>query len=212
MFFNLTYIKSNVIIYLYEYQIKEVSIVLDERVRLFKVLGDKSRIKIINSLIKEPMYVELISERLGLNPSTVSFHLKKLEHIGLVRSEKEQYYVMYYLDKQKLDFNLLKEITETATPTKTEEQREELYRRKIIDNFFVDGKLQSIPVQRKKRNVILEKIAEDFEVGKPYTEKEVNIKIMQYHDDFCTIRREFIMTRLFQRDQGIYIRNKRNID
>ena len=75
---------------------------IDQRVKLFKMLGDKSRLKIVSSLMKEPMYVELIRERLGLNSSTVSFHLKKLEQIGLVRSEKEQYYVMYYLEKEKL--------------------------------------------------------------------------------------------------------------
>jgi hypothetical protein len=181
---------------------------IDERVRLFKMLGDKSRLKIINTLIKEPMYVELISERLGLNPSTVSFHLKKLEHIGLVRSEKEQYYVMYYLDKSKLDFNLLQEIDQTASINENEEQREQNYKNKIIDNFMVNGKLVSIPVQRKKRNVILEKIAEDFEIGKEYNEKEVNLMIANYHDDFCFIRREFIMEKMFTRDNGIYKRLK----
>lgn len=181
---------------------------IDERVRLFKILGDKSRLKIVNSLIKEPMYVELISERLGLNPSTVSFHLKKLEHIGLVRSEKEQYYVMYYLDKEKLNFNLLSEILQIAGKDDTEEEREEIYKKKIIDNFFVDGKLKQIPKQRKKRNVVLEKIAQDFEIGKEYKEKEVNLIIANYHDDFCFLRREFIMEKLFERDSGIYKRIK----
>jgi hypothetical protein len=181
---------------------------IDARVKLFKTLGDKSRLKIVNSLIKEPMYVELISERLGLNPSTVSFHLKKLEDIGLVRSEKEQYYVMYYLDKDKLNFNLLEEIEKTASYDQSEEEREQLYKQKIIDNFMVDGKLKAIPVQRKKRNVILEYIANDFEKGKEYNEKEVNMMISEYHEDFCFIRREFIMEKLFERDHGIYKRIK----
>jgi len=181
---------------------------IDERVKLFKLLGDKSRLKIINSLIKEPMYVELISERLGLNPSTVSFHLKKLEDIGIVSSTKEQYYVIYHLDKSKLDFNLLKEIEETASVNETEEQRELKYRKKILDNFFVNNKLKSIPVQRKKRKVILEKIAEDFEIGKEYKEKEVNLMIADHHDDFCFIRREFIIEKLFERSNGVYKRLK----
>lgn len=181
---------------------------IDQRVKLFKMLGDKSRLKIVNSLIKEPMYVELISERLGLNPSTVSFHLKKLESIGLVHSEKDQYYMMYHLDKEKLDFNLMLEIEKTASIDETEEQREENYKKKIVDNFFSGGKLKTIPVQRKKRNVILEVISKDFEIGKNYQEKEVNLMIANYHDDFCTIRREFIMEKMFERDNGIYTRLK----
>ena len=179
---------------------------IDQRVKLFKMLGDKSRLKIVSSLMKEPMYVELISERLGLNASTVSFHLKKLEHIGLVRSEKEQYYVMYYLDKEKLNFNLIDEIVKFSLDEDTEEQRELDYYQSIVNNFFVDNKLKTIPVQRKKRNVILREIAKDFEVDKEYTEKEVNLKIANYHDDFCFIRREFIMEKMFTRDNGIYKR------
>ena len=154
------------------------------------------------------MYVELISDRLNINPSTVSFHLKKLEHIGLVRSEKEQYYQMYHIDESKLDFNVSDEIMKVASANKTEQQREENYNKKIINNFFVDGRLQSIPVQRKKRKVILDVLANDFEIGKEYTEQEVNVIIAQHHDDFCTLRREFIMEKLFTRDKGIYIRQK----
>ena len=186
----------------------DVNIMIDERVRLFKLLGDKSRLKIVAMLMEKPMYVELISDRLGINASTVSFHLKKLEHIGLVRSEKEQYYQVYHIDMSKLDFNVSDEIMRVASANKTEQQREDNYKKKIVDNFFVDGKLKSIPVQRKKRNVILEVLAQDFEIGKEYTEKEVNMLISTHHDDFCTLRREFIMEKLFTRDKGIYIRQK----
>ena len=181
---------------------------IDKRVKMFKMLGDKSRLKIVSTLIKEPMYVELISERLGLNPSTVSFHLKKLEHVGLVRSEKDQYYVMYYLDKSKLDFNLLTEIKEISSVDESEEQREQNYKDKILNTFMVDGVIKTMPVQRKKRNVILERLAKDFEIGKEYTEKEVNLMIAAYHEDFCLVRREFIIEKMFSRDKGIYKRLK----
>ena len=48
-------------------------------IKLMKCLADKSRILIINNLMEEPMYVELLSQRLNLAASTISFHLKKLE-------------------------------------------------------------------------------------------------------------------------------------
>ena len=180
---------------------------IDEYVKIFKVLSDKSRLKIVATLNKEPMYVELISERLGLNSSTVSFHLKKLEQTGIVTSKKEQYYVVYYLNKEKLDLNILASI-QNIILDESQEQREAAYNNKIISTFFKGKELKSIPVQRKKRAVILQEIAKSFEVGKPYIEKEVNLIISEFHFDFCTIRREFIMNNMFTRDNGIYIRQK----
>ena len=49
---------------------------------LFKCLADRSRLRIVQSLLREDMYVELLSQRLGLTPATISFHLKKLEEAG----------------------------------------------------------------------------------------------------------------------------------
>ncbi len=181
---------------------------LDNYVKIFKLLSDKSRLKIIASLNKEPMYVELIAKRLNLNPSTVSFHLKKLEQLNIVTSKKEQYYVVYYLNKEKLDINISEVIGDITLDSDSLEKRELEYYDKIISNFFKDNKLVSIPVQRKKRDVILTELAKNFEIGKEYKEKEVNLIISEYHNDFCTLRREFIMTKMFNRENGIYVRVK----
>ncbi len=182
---------------------------MNDLAKRLKLLADPSRLQILASLNKEPMYVELLSERLELHPSTVSFHLKKLEEAGLVRKHKDQYYVVYELDRTKLDFNVLHEVAAIATRATSEEEREQAYYDKIKNTFFDrDGTLKSIPVQRKKRLVILEEIAKSFEIGKAYPEKQVNQIIAEYHFDFCTIRREFIMNRMFERDNGIYVRLK----
>ena len=173
-------------------------------VKLFKCLADKTRLLIINNLEKEPMYVELLSERLGLAPSTISFHLKKLEESGLVHSVKEQYYVMYHLNNEMLSLSLSSLINQTENEKDMQTLREEQYKQKVIDTFFEYGKLKSIPVQRKKRDIVLREIAKVFEPGKRYTEKEVNIAIADFHDDFCTIRREFICSGIMKRDKNMY--------
>ena len=82
--------------------------------------------------------------------------------------------------------------------------REQQYRNKVLKNHFEYGKLKTIPVQRKKRRIILEKLAESFETGKVYPEKEVNLIIAQYHDDFCTLRRELIAEGIMEREHGEY--------
>ncbi|MBR4889383.1 MAG: winged helix-turn-helix transcriptional regulator, partial [Clostridia bacterium] len=61
-----------------------------EAIRLFKCLADATRLQIVKSLREEPMYVELLAQRLERTPSTISFHLKKLEEAGVVQAAKEQ--------------------------------------------------------------------------------------------------------------------------
>ena len=70
--------------------------------------------------------------------------------------------------------------------------------------FFEYGKLKAIPSRKKKKRIVLEKIAESFETGRDYAEREVNIIIADFHDDFCTIRRDMIGEGLLTRDHGIY--------
>ena len=41
-----------------------------------------------------------------------------------------------------------------------------------------------------------------------YTEREVNIIIADYNDDFCTIRRDMISERLMERDEQGYRRTE----
>ena len=175
-----------------------------EAVKLFKCLSDKSRLQILKSLMIEDMYVERLAERLGLTPPTISFHLKKLEEAGAVYAYKNQYYTMYAIKKQVFMTNILDIISEKSDESTLQAQREATYRQKVIDAFFEYGKLKSIPAQRKKKRIILEEIAKSFEVGKIYTEREVNIIIADYHDDFCTIRRDMISERLMGRNQTGY--------
>ena len=173
-------------------------------IKIFKCLSDKSRLQIIKSLGKEDMYVERLAERLGLSPPTVSFHLKKLEGIGAVQSRKEQYYVMYSLCKSALSFTVLDLILDVAADTTLQDQRDNAYRQKVIKTFMEYGKLKSIPTQLKKKLIILEEICNAFEPGKAYTEREVNIIIADFHDDFCTIRRDMVGAGLLQRENGVY--------
>ncbi|MDD7771229.1 MAG: DUF2087 domain-containing protein [Firmicutes bacterium] len=77
-----------------------------------------------------------------------------------------------------------------------------------LDTFFEYGKLKAIPTQRKKERIVLEVIAQAFEYGRIYTEREVNIIIADFHDDFCTIRRDMVGEQLLDRDAKGYWRVK----
>ena len=50
----------------------------------------------------------------------------------------------------------------------------------------------------------MEEIARNFEKGRKYMEREVNLIIADYHDDFCTIRRDMISEGILERDKEAY--------
>ena len=177
-----------------------------EAIRLFKCLADKSRLQILKSLAMEDKYVERLAERLGISAPTVSFHLKKLADAGAVTSYKSQYYMMYSLNKDIFDTSMLEIIREKSDEAEIQAQRDAEYRKKVIDAFFEYGKLKSIPSQRKKERIVLEVIADAFEYDRVYTEREVNVIIADFFDDFCTIRRDMVAENLLDRDAGRYWR------
>lgn len=180
----------------------------EDAVKIFKCLSDMSRLRIVQSLNQGEMYTELLAERLGLTPSTVSFHMKKLEEAGLIVSRKEQYYTVYSLNRDILEKTIFDAAVSEPDQTDEQQKREEEYRRKVIKAFFEYGKLRSIPVQRKKKLICYEQIATHFEPGKVYEEREVNEIILPIHEDYCTIRRDMISEGIFRREGSRYVRIK----
>ena len=78
---------------------------------------------------------------------------------------------------------------------------------KILDTFFdARGKLVALPAARKKREVVLRKIAETFAADRTYTEKEVNEALRRFHDDVASTRRELVTWKLMVRRNGVYKR------
>lgn len=177
-----------------------------DAIQLFKCLSDKTRLQILKSLAVEDMYVERLAQRLGLTASTISFHLKKLADAGAVTSYKNQYYMMYSLCREIFLTNILDIIQEESDEAELQARRDEEYRKKVLSSFFEYGKLKSIPTQRKKERIILEEMVQAFAFDRLYTEREVNLILADYYDDFCTLRRDMIGEQLLTRSQEGYRR------
>lgn len=180
-----------------------------EAICLFKCLADRSRLQILKSLAVEDMYVERLAERLGLAASTISFHLKKLLEAGAVTAYKTQYYTMYSLNKEIFEISILQILRQKSDEATEQARRDAAYRQRVIDAFFSYGKLKAIPTQLKKERIVLEVIAEAFAVDRLYSEREVNLLIADFYDDFCTIRRDMVGEGLLGRDSRGYWRIKR---
>jgi hypothetical protein len=75
-----------------------------------------------------------------------------------------------------------------------------------LRGFLVDGRLVSIPAARRKRMVLLDFLAQRFEPGRVYPEREVNRLLGAVHDDFAALRRYLVDEEFLERRGGFYWR------
>lgn len=76
---------------------------MKEAAELFKILSVDKRIEIIELLKKDSMSVNAIAEALGITQSAVSQHLRVLKSAGLVKDERQGYWIYYSLNKDTLE-------------------------------------------------------------------------------------------------------------
>ena len=172
----------------------------------FKVLADEKPLQIVGLLARQDYSVKEQAAILNLSPATTSHHLRRLLKAELVKARAEQHYHIYSLDLITLRNRSQEILSRDALWETAEELDLDAYDRKVLRDFMVDGRLRSIPRQWKKRQVIHRYLADQFEAGRRYPEREVNEIISRTHDDFATLRRELVDTRLLAREREVYWR------
>ncbi|MFE8703588.1 metalloregulator ArsR/SmtB family transcription factor [Cytobacillus sp. FJAT-54145] len=179
---------------------------LNRLVSFHKTLGDPTRIRIIALLAKGPLHGQAIAGKLGLTPPTITHHLNKLRDINVVYDRRDKNTLYFHLNTSVIrqQASVLMELIEKKEGEKDNMEKSIVERQKVIDNFFKEGKLKNIPAQRKKKLIVFEYIIRGLKMGKKYEEKELNEYIKQFHEDYATIRREFIINQYMYRENGIY--------
>ena len=79
--------------------------------------------------------------------------------------------------------------------------------RRVLDVSIRDGKLVQWPSKRTKRLVVLDHLAQRFEPGVHYSEREVNALLRPVGDDTATMRRYLVDERFLDRGDGEYWRS-----
>ncbi len=96
------------------YTISEINDMVEKAEKIFKALGEKHRLRIINMLMSKPMCVCEITEMLDLSQSTISEHLRILKEADIVKDSKKGLWVEYSLRKSdetnRTIFSLLQEM------------------------------------------------------------------------------------------------------
>jgi predicted transcriptional regulator len=175
----------------------------EELVTFFKALSDTNRLKIVGLLADKPYSVEELAALLKLKPSTVSHHLAKLVEADLVKSHAESYYSVYQLDQAVLESKARSMFSQQGLSTVASEVDADAYDNKVIKDYSQrDGSLKTLPSQRKKLEAVLRYVVKAFDMGKRYSDKQVNEILARYHEDTATLRRELVGFGLMNREGG----------
>lgn len=138
-----------------------------------------------------------ISKRLGIANSTIRNYRYKLR-------EKEKQAKVFLATMNLLskntnrDINILEEdkICDPHKGATTLDDRFNITseeKRKVIETYMdINGGLRSYPSKEKKKVILLGEIIKNFNIGKKYSEKEINRVLKRIFEDYATIRRALI--------------------
>ncbi|WLR52956.1 metalloregulator ArsR/SmtB family transcription factor [Bacillus tianshenii] len=177
---------------------------LNRLVSFHKALGDATRIRILSLLKQGPLHGQAIAGKLGLRPPTITHHMTKLREVGLIKERRDKNTIYFHLDERKLEA-MARAILTIGNEEETKWSLHHKESMEIISHFVTtEGKLRSLPAQRKKRMIVLAYFAKELQVGKTYTEDEINVYIRRFFADYATVRREFVMNHYMHRENNQY--------
>jgi biotin operon repressor len=178
----------------------------------YKALADETRLKMVGLMLNNEHNVGQLAEKLNLTEPTVSHHLSKLRTVGLVnmRASGNQRFYRLNTDSLKLFQRLQEQLVRgereleqgASDSTWIEELDIEDWERKVLRDYTFNGRLKQIPTKQLKLLVVLDWLASQFEAGRTYTEKEVHAVLLQYHEDFASLRRDLIEFGYMRRERG----------
>jgi DNA-binding transcriptional ArsR family regulator len=128
-----------------------------EPAEIFKVLSVETRVKIIE-LLKDrgPLGVKDISGNLGVTPPAISQHLKILKQAGLVRSERQGYWIPYSINEKGMEScrDILNEVCTCGCQGTGEFKENELNKASLeaLKNYEVE--------LQKELNIVRQRVSE----------------------------------------------------
>lgn len=155
---------------------------------LIGLLADGDRLRIFAAVVLGHASVTEIRSVTGLDARAVGSALTRLVQGGLVSEDKHGFHV------EEQEIRLAAREGREA-PASDESNA-------VLRAFIKDGRLQSIPAAHGKRQVILDVLAQDFEPGRRYTEKQVNLILGKRFADTAALRRYLVDEGFLEREGG----------
>jgi hypothetical protein len=165
-----------------------------------KLLLDEDRLLLLGMAARQPCGVDDFAAALAPKRTNLARHLAQLVDAGMLAVEGAPGQECYTLDVRRLQ--TLKAALFARPPAETPATPEE----KTLAAFVRAGRLTHIPVQPAKRLLILRWLAEGFEPGRAYPEREVNELLGGHGEDYASLRRYLVDYGFLTRAGGVYRR------
>lgn len=172
---------------------------------ILRVFADPKKVKLLGQLCDEALPLHTLARAAGLSEAETMGLVQSLKEAGLL-DETFAHDGFRWRYKPSAIFEALRETRSAAAGPSDLPPGASAFDARVLGDFFVGGRLKSIPVQRKKREVVLRYLAEKFDRERTYTEQEVSVLLLNYHEDYASLRREMVDTGLMERANGIYRR------
>jgi DNA-binding transcriptional ArsR family regulator len=167
--------------------------------QFFTGLADAARLRIAGQLAAGDATAEALAETLGEKLAVVKHHLALLQRAGLVAGPAgaAQTYSLRLDAMHGLAAKVLGR-PQTVVP---EDAAADAFDRKVLKDYLTpDGRLREIPLAGRKFMAVVRYVAKSFEIGREYSEKEVNAVLERFNEDFATLRRAMIDFRWMERE------------
>lgn len=167
-----------------------------------KLLLDPDRLAVIGAIARGPRGTDDLVAATGVDRRDVLETLGALRAAGVLTDGR---------DEHALDPAVLRELAarlpQPAPPDASVFHGMTAAEREILGRFFRGERLVEIPSSRSKRQVVLERLALEFDPGRRYDESEVNEILGRFHADHASLRRYLVDEGLLDREAGEYWRS-----
>ncbi len=161
---------------------------------------DPTRLAILGRAAVGPVEAATLADELGILRKDVLVGIARLREAGLLMEDNALNREVLREIAIALPEDMAVDPAVVDGPWSTEEVQ-------VLSRFFQGSKLTSIPANRTKRLVVLERLAMEFEPGIRYQERQVNLTLQMFHPDFAALRRYMVDDGLLTRADGVYWRS-----
>ena len=175
---------------------------------ILRALADPERLAIAGALARADATSSELASALELPVARVRKHINRLTATGVVRLRDDRR--TYRLDPETLRWaaEQVGPPREAGLALGAADDSEEA----VLRTFFRNGRLTEIPAKASKRRIVLERIALEFDPGVRFEEKEVNVIVGTFFNDYASLRRYLVDAGLLSREHGVYWRSGGRVD
>lgn len=166
------------------------------------LLADDDRRRVFAALVLGASTVDEVRKATGLDPRRAATALARLVAGELVVRRAEGDHVVM---GEAFRLAAMAAAPERPGPDPTDDFPEDEAR--ILRRYFRGGRLTDIPSQRSRRRVVLDRLAQEFDVGARYSERQVNAILRRFHEDVASLRRFLVDHGFLDRAAGEYWRS-----